>query len=185
MRGALDRLYAAALWLAACCLLAISLMVGVQIAARVVDAISRLVGLPPPTLVILSMAEIAGYLLAAASFLALAGTLKAGVHIRVTMLLGVLGESVRRIVEAVAFAAAAMLSAYMTWHMAYFALVSFRFDEVSTGVIPVPLAIPQTVMAVGLLILTIAIVDELVLVWRSGRPSFRAAEDAVSLGKEA
>jgi TRAP-type C4-dicarboxylate transport system permease small subunit len=184
MRGALDRLYAVALWLAALCLLAIGLMVGVQVGARVVDAVFRLIGLGAPGLVILSMAEIAGYLLSAASFLALAGTLKSGVHIRVTMVLSVLSDPARRIVESLAFAAAAMLSAYMTWHMAHFALVSFRFDEVSTGVVRVPLAIPQTAMAVGLLILTIAIIDELILVWRSGRPSFSAAEDAVTLSKE-
>ena len=184
MRGALDRLYALALWLAAFCLLAIGLMVGVQLAARLVDAVFKLVGISPPGFVILSMAEIAGYLLAAASFLALAGTLKAGAHIRVTMVLGALSEPVRRIVELLAFAAAAILSGYMTGHMAYFALLSFRFDEVSTGIIRVPLAIPQTAMAVGLLILTVAIIDELVLIWRSGRPSFRAAEDAITLGKE-
>lgn len=184
MRAALDRMYAVALWLAALCLLAISLMVGAQVAGRVVDAVFKLVGLPPPGFVILSMAEIAGYLLAAASFLALAGTLKAGAHIRVTMVLGALREPVRRMVELVAFAGAATLSAYMTWHMAHFALVSFQFGEVSTGVIPVPLAIPQTVMAVGLLMLTIAIVDELMLIWRSGRPSFRATEDAAGRGQE-
>ncbi len=48
---------------------------------------------------ILSLAEIAGYLLAAASFLALAPTLKAGAHIRVTMLLSAFGEAKRRSVR--------------------------------------------------------------------------------------
>ena len=66
-----------------------------------------------------------------------------------------------------------------------FAWVSFRFNEVSNGVIKVPLFIPQTVMAAGALVLTIALLDEFVTVLRSGRPTFRAAEDAISLGKEA
>jgi TRAP-type C4-dicarboxylate transport system permease small subunit len=184
MRGILDRLYAVALWLAAFCLFSIFLMVGVQLAARVVDSACKLLGIPQPGFVILSLAEIAGYLLAAASFLALAGTLKAGVHIRVTIALGLMSEPARRIVELLAFAGGAILSGYMTWHMADFAFVSFRFDEVSTGVIRVPLAIPQTAMAVGLLILTIALVDEVMLIWRSGRPSFRRAEDAINLGTE-
>lgn len=184
MRSALDRLYAVALWLAALCLCAIALMVGAQLAARLVDGAMKLVGLLPPGFVILSLAEIAGYLLAAASFLALAATLKSGVHIRVTMVLNALSEPVRRVVELLAFAGAAALSAYMTWHMGHFALVSFRFNEVSTGVIRVPLGIPQTAMAVGLLILTIAIIDEWFRIWREGRPSFRAAEDAITLGKE-
>jgi hypothetical protein len=51
-------------------------------------------------------------------------------------------------------------------------------------VIRVPLVYPQAAMAVGALILTIALVDELVIVASRGRPSFRSAEDAISLGKE-
>jgi hypothetical protein len=39
-------------------------------------------------------------------------------------------------------------------------------------------------MAIGALILTIALVDELFIVVNRGRPSFRAAEDAITLGKE-
>ena len=140
MRRALDGLYALALWLAAGCLCAIALMVGAQLGGRLVDGAMKLVGLQPLGFVILSLAEIAGYLLAAASFLALAGTLKSGVHIRVTMVLSALSEPARRVVEVLAFAAAAAFSAYMTWNMALFALVSFRFNEVSTGIVRVPSA---------------------------------------------
>ncbi len=39
-------------------------------------------------------------------------------------------------------------------------------------------------MALGALILTIALIDEMVTVLRSGRPTFRATEDAITLGKE-
>ena len=39
-------------------------------------------------------------------------------------------------------------------------------------------------MALGARILTIAFVDELVIVLPRGRPTFRAAEDAITLGKE-
>ena len=59
--------------------------------------------LPRTDFVILSLNEICGYLLAGASFLALAGTLKAGAHIRVTMVLGALSEGARRYVEIWAF----------------------------------------------------------------------------------
>jgi len=72
----------------------------------------------------------------------------------------------------------------MTWHLAQFAWASFRFNEVSTGVVRVPLAYPQATMAVGTLILTIALLDELVTILKRGRPSFRVAEDAITLGKE-
>jgi TRAP-type C4-dicarboxylate transport system permease small subunit len=184
MRSFLDALYRVALWLAALCLAAIALMVGVQLAARILDGALALVHLPRTSFVILSLNEICGYLLAAASFLALAGTLQAGVHIRVTMMLGVLGEGIRRYVEMIAFAAAAVGAGYITWNLASFAWVSFRFNEVSTGVVRVPLCYPQAAMALGAAILTIVFVDELVIVARRGRPSFRLAEDAISLGKE-
>ena len=72
----------------------------------------------------------------------------------------------------------------MTWQFASFAYVSLRFNEVSTGVVRVPLAYPQAVMALGAAILTVALIDEFVIVLTRGRPSFRAAEDAITLGKE-
>ena len=184
MRRALDTLYRAALWASALCLVAIALLVGVQLAARLVDGALALAHLPRTELVILSLNEICGYLLAAASFLALAGTLKAGAHIRVTMVLAALSERTRRYVELWAFGFAAAASAYMTGHLANFAWVSFLFHEVSAGVIRVPLMYPQAAMAIGSLILTIALVDELLIVASRGRPTFRAAEDAITLGKE-
>jgi hypothetical protein len=107
------------------------------------------VHLPRTDLVILSLNEICGYLLAGASFLALAGTLKAGAHIRVTLVLAALSERARRYVELWAFSFAAVCAGYMTGHLANFAWVSFRFREVSPGVIRVPLAYPQAVMALG------------------------------------
>jgi TRAP-type C4-dicarboxylate transport system permease small subunit len=130
------------------------------------------------------MAEIAGYLLAAASFLALAGTLKSGAHVRVTMLLAALPEAWRHKVELWAFGASAIFSAYITWQLLAFAFVSWQFNEVSPGVIRVPLAYPQAVMAVGALAFTIALIDEFVIVLKRGRPTFRTSEDAISLGKE-
>jgi len=184
VRRALDTLYRAALWASALCLVAIALLVGVQLAARLVDGALALMHLPRTELVILSLNEICGYLLAAASFLALAGTLKAGAHIRVTMVLAALNDRARRYVELWAFGFAAAASAYMTGHLASFAWVSFLFNEVSPGVIRVPLAYPQATMALGALILTIALVDELLIVARRGYPTFRGAEDAITLGKE-
>ena len=185
MRRALDTLYSAALWASALCLAAIAALVGAQLAGRIVDGTLALVGLPRTDFVILSLAEICGYLLAGASFLALAGTLKAGAHIRVTMALGALGENARRYAEAVAVAVATVAAAYMTWQLALFSWYSYQFNDVSAGVIRVPLWYPQAAMALGAAILTVALADELVRVIRLGRPSFRATEEAVSIGKEA
>mgnify|MGYP001611682442 FL=1 len=184
MRRILDTLYQAALYASALCLVAIALTVGVQLAGRLLDGTLALLALPRTDFVILSLNEICGFLLAAASFLALAGTLKSGAHIRVTMVLGLFSEPTRRIVEIWAFGFAAAASGYMTYQLVNFAWVSLRFNEVSNGVIRVPLALPQAAMALGALMLTVALIDELVIVLRGGRPTFRKAEDAITLGKE-
>ena len=184
MRRILDTLYQAALYASALCLTAIALMVGVQLAGRMLDGTLALLGLPRTDFVILSLNEICGFLLAGASFLALAGTLKSGAHIRVTMVLGMFGEPKRRIMEIWAFGFATAASGYMTWQLISFAWVSLAFNEVSNGVIRVPLALPQAAMALGALILTIALLDEFLIVLRGGRPTFRKMEDAITLGKE-
>ncbi|MEP7030498.1 MAG: TRAP transporter small permease [Pseudolabrys sp.] len=184
MRRALDILYEAALRASALCLAGIAALVGAQLAGRILDGTLALIHLPRTDFVILSLAEICGYLLGCASFLALAGTLKSGAHIRVTMLLGALGDRARRLAEIWAFGLAMIGAGFMTWHIGYFAFVSLRFHEVSNGIIRVPLAYPQACMALGALILTIALADELVTVIRSGRPTFRSSEEAITLGKE-
>jgi len=184
MRRFLDTLYAAALWGAALCLATIAALVGLQLAGRLLDGALALMHLPRTDFVILSLNEICGYLLGCASFLALAGTLKAGAHIRVTMVLSSLGEGARYYVELWAFGFTAFAAGYLTWQFANFAWVSFRFNEVSSGVVRVPLCYPQAAMALGAAILTVALIDEFVVVFTHGRPSFRTAEDAITLGKE-
>lgn len=184
MRRILDTLYEIALWASALCLVTIALLVGVQLAGRILDGVLSLIHLPRTDFVILSLAEICGYLLAAASFLALAPTLKSGTHIRVTMALAVLSEPMRRLAELFAFGLAVVAAGYMTWNFGKFAYVSWSFDEVSTGVVRVPLAYPQAMMALGALVLTVALADELVTILWRGRPSFRDAEEAYTVGKE-
>ena len=184
MRTALDRLYIVSGWLAAACLVLIALMVGVQLVGRIVDGVMRQAGLRPYGFIVEGLAEIAGYLLVASSLLALAPTLKAGSHIRVTMLLQNLGHRARTIFELGAVGGALAFSIFMAWRLLLLTLDSWRFHEVSHGLVPIPLAYPQAAMFIGLAIFSIALLDELLVVARSGRPSFSAAEDAVTLGKE-
>lgn len=184
MRRVLDGLYQLCLWLSALCLVVIAALVGLQLAGRIFDIVTGLFGRQPSGIVILSLAEFCGALLAAASFLALAATLRAGAHIRVTMLLAACPERVRRWIEIWAFGAAAAFSIYLAWQLGLFAYYSWKFNEVSSGVVPIKLAYPQAVMAFGALMLAIALLDELVTVVTRGRPTFRAAEDAITLGKE-
>lgn len=185
MRSALDACYAIALWIAIICFSLIAILVGLQVGGRLIDAILKAVGARPTGFVILSLSEMAGYLLATASFMGLAGTLKSGSHIRVTMLINNVPLKVRSVLEGGALFFGAIASSYAAWHLGKYAYASWRFNEVSSGLVPIPLVYPQAAMVVGAALLALAFLDEFLITLRTGRPSFSAAEEAISLGKEA
>lgn len=184
MRRVLDSLYGAALWLAVACLVAIAVLVMLQVFGRLFDAMLIAAGQPRYGFNILSLPEIAGFLLAAASFLALAGSLTAGAHIRVTLALSFLPAAARQVAEALALVIATACAAWTAWFLGTMAYDSWRFNELSVGILPIPLWIPQAATFVGAALLALAFADELVRVLRGQQPSYRAPEDAIALGKE-
>ena len=151
LRKFLDALYDGAAWLAALCMIGLLAMVLLSI-------VSRLAHFHVP-----GTDAYAGYLMAAAGFLALAHTFKRGDHIRVTLLLGALKGGVRRGLEIWALAAATLLAALTAFYSCRLAWQSHVFHDVSTSNDATPLWIPQLSMAVGTVILAIAFFDELVL----------------------
>jgi TRAP-type C4-dicarboxylate transport system permease small subunit len=165
VRRLLDALYDGAAWLAAACMVGLLVMVLLSILGR------ELHFHVPGT------DAYAGYLMAAAGFLALAHTLKRGDHIRVTLLLQYLGARAHKALEVWALAAAVALAALFAWFSARLAWQSYKFNDVSTGNDATPLWIPQIGMAVGTLILLVAFVDELVLELR-GRRVAAASDEA-------
>jgi len=172
MRAVLNRLYSGALGLAAICLVMIALLVVAQVGGRIIDGARSFAGLEPWGLLVPSLAEFAGFLLVGASFLALAGTLRGGAHIRVSILLQSVPAKVARFLDVWSLLSAFALSAFFTWQAALLALDSFQFNEVSFGIIPVPLVIPQSVMTAGLFVFSVALLDDLITVLRGGRASF-------------
>lgn len=169
MRRVLDSLYLVAGWAAAACLFAIFALVTIQILARLLDGAMRLAGQQAFGFIIPSIAEICGFLLAAASFLALAHTLIAGGHIRVGLVLVRIGPMVRRWVETFVALIAAAGAAYAAVALARLAWRSWQYGDVSYGIVPVPLALPQAVMALGLAVLTVALLDVAARAWRERR----------------
>jgi TRAP-type C4-dicarboxylate transport system permease small subunit len=105
----------------------------------------------------------AGYLMAAAGFLALAHTLKRGEHIRVTLLINALKGSARKGLEVWALAVASLLAVLFAYYSIKLSWQSYEFHDISTSSDATPLWIPQLSMALGTLVLAIAFVDELVL----------------------
>ncbi len=158
MRRLLDRLYLVSGWLAAAAILAICLIVTAQV---LLNLLARLFG-PDWSFTIPSYADFAGFLLAGATFLALAHTLVEGGHIRVNLVTGRLPRPLAWAAELLALTLGLVFSVFASWHMAGLVAESWRYGDRSPGIIAVPLWIPQTVVTLGLAILAIAFADLLV-----------------------
>jgi TRAP-type C4-dicarboxylate transport system permease small subunit len=162
MRGWLDRLYAASGWFAALNVVAIAAVVLGQVALNIIDRLSVILVSRPFGLVIPSYAELAGFFLAAASFAALASTWRSGGHIRVTMALDRLGRRGRRALDLWSHGVAALVAAFFTGSALVLVQESWHYGDVSPGLVPVPLWLPQSAMALGLALLTVAVLDGLI-----------------------
>jgi TRAP-type C4-dicarboxylate transport system permease small subunit len=148
---ALDRLYDASAALGAVAMVLL-------LAFVLLSIVSRQVGFN-----VAGIDAYAGYMMAAAGFLALAHTLKRGEHIRVTLLLGALHGGARRALEIWALAAASLLAILFAGYSCRLAWQSHAFHDISTSNDATPLWLPQLSMALGTVVLAIALVDELVL----------------------
>jgi len=157
VRKLLDGLYDGAAALAALAMVGLLVMV-------LLSVVSRLLHFHVP-----GTDAYAGYLMAAAGFMALAHTLKRGEHIRVTVLLAALKGKARRGIELWALGAASALALLLAFYSARLVWQSHAFHDISTGNDATPLWLPQLGMAVGTSILAIAFIDELVLEWRGQR----------------
>ncbi|MDX1513864.1 MAG: TRAP transporter small permease [Gammaproteobacteria bacterium] len=178
MRRFLDRLYLASGALAALFIVAICVVVLLQVGANLIDVAAKLITGEPVGIVIPSYAEFAGFFLAAASFLALAHTLRRGDHIRVSLLITHVRGTPRRVMELVCIGVALAVSAYFAWFMFDLVLESFEYGDLSTGMVPVKLWVPQLSLALGLVVLAIALADEFVCVLRGGDPSYEKNSQA-------
>jgi len=169
MRRSLDFLYDATAWLAALAMIGTLAMVLLSIVSRQLGFLVQ------------GTDAYAGYAMAAAGFLALAHTLKRNEHIRVTLILGRLQGKARRGLEMWALSAGVFLGGLFALYSVRLAWVSHAINDVSTGNDATPLWIPQLAMALGAVVLFIALVDEWVLELRGER---RVVESAEALHNE-
>ncbi len=184
MRKWLDRLYGVSCWLAAACIASIALLVVSQVFLNLLDRCSSLLTGTAIGLTIPSYADFTGFLLAAASFLSLAYTLREGGHIRVTLVVGNLSKGVQRVVEIWCTGVAAGIALYFTWYTALLTHESYVYHDLSSGMIAVPIWIPQMAMLAGLVILSIALIDELVAILSGGTPSYAGKGEKLLAGEE-
>lgn len=160
LRRALDGLYLAAGYIAGFFLIVI-------FALMMILSLGREINLNVP-----SGDDFAGWAFAAMAFFGLAHTFKKGEMIRVGLVIDQFSGSARKLVELLALTVAGSFIAYFTWQTGTLAYDSWRFSDMSTGVVSIPLWMPQLSLVLGLGTLLIAIVDEFVIVLRTGRATY-------------
>jgi TRAP-type C4-dicarboxylate transport system permease small subunit len=166
MRAALNAIYKGSGLLAGFFLVAIALLSLTQICGRLLGFAAY------------SLDEFAGYCMAASSFLGLAWTLRSSEHIRMTLAVNAAKGGLRRALEALCLAVAASMTGYFGWSSAEMTWTSFALQDVSQGLVPVKLWIPQSGMALGLAILLVAFLDDLLVILCGGDASYQVAEAA-------
>ena len=128
--------------------------------------------------------DFVSWCMAAMAFLGLAHTFRHGEMIRVGLLIDHIEGRKRWLIEMVCL----IIGCGFVGFFAYYALQmnwqSWKFNDMSGGVVVVPLWFPQLGYSLGLAILFIAFVDELVHVARGGAPRYekpkpKTAEEAV------
>lgn len=163
MRAALQLLYRGSGLLAGFFLVAIAALSLAQIVGRELGLAAA------------SFDEFAGWCLAASSFLGLAWTFREDEHIRMTLVVHLAHGGARRALEIATLAVAAFLVGTFAWYACDMTLTSYRLGDVSQGLVPVPLWIPQSGMALGLVVMFIAVADDLVQALRGAEASYDAA----------
>ena len=176
MRRSLDTLYGAAMVGACLSMAAIAVLVFIQVMGRVVDRVLLTFGFSRWGIAVPSLAEIGGFLFVASATLALAYTLRAAGHVRVTLVLRFLGPMGNRVLASLVLALGAAIAGYAAWHVGDNTLDSWARGSVSYGLIPIQTWIPQAVMTLGLVIFAIALIDEMVAAVRGQDPAFRVEE---------
>ncbi len=135
---------------AACFLCLIAVLVTAQIVARMMGEM------------IPSSDEFAAWAMASSIFLALPYTMLRGEHIRVSLILQFLPKRLHKPYELVATLIALVISAWMSYYVVEFVYESYLFNDVSQGIVTVPMWIPQFGMPIGLCIFTLMLLRRLI-----------------------
>ena len=160
MRKLLDRLYLAGGALGATF---IALIAALMIAQSVLREFRVSTG---------AVNDVVAWFCAAAAFFAMAHAFKHGDFVRVTLVLDTVSAKTRRAMELGSLAIAVVAVSYLAFSACAFTYESWEFNDVSQGLLPMPMWIPQLSFALGSLLLLIAVIDEFIIVLRGGVPTF-------------
>ena len=163
MRKFLDRLYLLAGGLAALMILIVAvLMIGQSILREFHVATG-------------AVNDVVAWCCAAAAFLAMAHSFKHGDFVRVTLTLESVSPVWQRRLEIFSLSIGVAAVGYLAFWANHFTYESWEFNDIATGLLPMPLWIPQCSFALGSILLFVAVLDEFVIVLRGGRPTYVVA----------
>jgi len=165
MRKVLDNIYLSSAIAAGSRLVIMTLLMLTQIVGRWFD------------ILVPSTADFSGFLLAAASFLALPYDLRSGSHIRVSLFLSFFPAQFRKAVELCVLVLVFGLVSYIAWSVTLMVIETWEFEELTQGYVAIPLWIPQLPLPVGLMLFALALFDELVSLIMTGETSYLRHED--------
>lgn len=146
-----------------CGYLAAFFLVGIAI-ATLTQIVARQLGQAIET------TELSGFFLAASTFLGLAYTFVNGGHVRIGLMAQFAPKRVRTAVEIWVCAVGAFVVGFAAWHMTAFTIETYKFGDLSPGLIAAPLWIPQSAVSFGLIVLLLSILEQLTLVL-TGQPT--------------
>lgn len=184
MRQYLDRLYLWSGWIAAFFIAAIAALVLAQVTLNLIDRISSLITGSAIGLTIPSYADFTGFFLAASSFFALAHTHREGGHIRVSLIIQNLPPRGRKVIEFWSVGLAVLATVYFTYYMALLVFESYFYHDLSAGIIPVPIWIPQSGVLAGLAVLSIALIDDFIRLVQGRSASYIGKGEKLLEGEE-
>ncbi len=116
--------------------------------------------------------DITGWLCAGSFALGLAHTFRYGDVVRVGLLIERFEGRTRLVLEAICLVIGCTMTGLLAFYCCDLVWDSYRFNERSQGVLPVPMWIPQIELAVGTVVQFIAFVDALVDTLRGRRPGY-------------
>lgn len=161
-RRVLDTAYLWAAYLAMASMVIILLLTLTQIASRYLGISIR------------GLSDYAGYFMASAAFFAFAHALNRGAHVRIEMLLAVMGPF-RRIAETVSLGVSALIGAWFAYYACNMVYWTYLYGDISTGLDATPLWIPQLPMAIGSVLFATALADNFLQRLFTGRDGIQAS----------
>ncbi len=142
-------------WIAAGCLVVLTLLILAEIAVRLLSDFIAAVPADIPV-----AWEYSSYLMGASFLFGAAMTLRAGSHIRVSLLLANARPAVRRALETVSAAGGTALTVFLAWSLLSFALEAYERDQTSISSAS-PLWIPQMSLVAGAALLALQMAGRL------------------------